>query len=58
MSAEISNTSDIDVDLVAGSGGIFDVVNDGELLFSKHKTGRFPAAGEIAELISGMSDSL
>jgi hypothetical protein len=58
VSAEIKSTSGIDADLVAGSGGISDVIQDHKLLFSKRKTGRFPAAGEIARLMLGASESL
>lgn len=58
MSAEIQNICDIEVELVAGSGGVFDVIQDGEILFSKHNTGRFPAAGEITRLMTGASESL
>jgi selT/selW/selH-like putative selenoprotein len=36
------------VDLVSGSGGRFEVTLDGELLFSKHATRRFPKPGEVA----------
>ena len=35
--------------LVAGSGGIFDVVVDGKLVYSKAETGRFPDPGEIVD---------
>lgn len=34
-------------ELVEGSNGVFDVVADGKLIFSKHQTGRFPEAEEI-----------
>ncbi|MDE0733137.1 MAG: hypothetical protein OSB72_08775 [Gammaproteobacteria bacterium] len=37
--------------LIAGSGGIFDVVRDGERVFSKHSLGRFPANGELRVLL-------
>jgi len=30
-----------------GSGGIFDVAVDGEMVFRKWDEGRFPSAGEI-----------
>ncbi len=30
-----------------GSGGVFDVVVDGELIFSKHEQGRYPEPEEI-----------
>lgn len=39
------------VELVPGGGGIFDVVVDGKLIYSKHETGRFPAYGEVTGLI-------
>jgi predicted Rdx family selenoprotein len=32
---------------IPGGKGQFDVVRDGELVFSKHETGRFPDEGEI-----------
>jgi predicted Rdx family selenoprotein len=32
---------------VKGSDGIFDVVADGRLVFSKHAAGRFPDEGEV-----------
>jgi len=28
--------------LIEGSGGVFDVTRDGELIYSKHQTGQFP----------------
>ena len=37
--------------LVEGDGGVFDVVVDGELLFSKHRVGRFPEPGEVLAAI-------
>ena len=40
-----------EVDLVAGGGGIFDVVVDDKPIFSKFKKGRFPEDGEILALI-------
>ncbi len=52
MSAEIKNKTGVDPLLTPGSGGIFDVKQDGKLLFSKHRLGRFPNDGEIAELFS------
>ena len=34
-------------ELVRGSDGIFDVLVDGERIFSKHETDRFPSEAEI-----------
>jgi predicted Rdx family selenoprotein len=32
----------VEAELIAGSGGVFDVVVDGTLRYSKHATGQFP----------------
>jgi selT/selW/selH-like putative selenoprotein len=40
-----------EVELVAGSGGVFDVVVDGKKIFSKSAASRFPEEGEIVKLI-------
>jgi len=39
------------VDLIEGSGGVFEVTVDGTLVFSKKETGRFPAYQEIPKLL-------
>jgi selenoprotein W-related protein len=36
--------------LITGSKGIFDVIVDGETLYSKHITGRHAEPGEVLEL--------
>jgi selenoprotein W-related protein len=33
--------------LIEGRGGIFDVAVDGQRIYSKHETGRFPTNDEI-----------
>jgi len=43
-----------DVELVAGSGGVFEVVVNGKPIFSKRKLNRFPEANEVVGLISRM----
>ena len=44
---------DIDIELVEGSGGIFDVICDGKLIYSKlnNEEHRFPKDGEIVKLL-------
>lgn len=37
--------------LIKGKGGVFEVVLDGALIFSKKKLGRFPEEGEVPELV-------
>ena len=40
-------------ELVKGDGGVFDVVADGRLVFSKHEAGRFPGDDEVVALLRG-----
>ena len=51
VSAEVKEAVGVEATLIAGGGGIFDVKRDGVLIFSKHKHGRFPNKGEIADLL-------
>jgi selT/selW/selH-like putative selenoprotein len=37
----------ISAELIAGGGGVFQVVVDGRQVFSKKEVGRFPAYGEV-----------
>lgn len=39
----------VEAKLTKGSGGVFDVVVDGTLVYSKKETGRFPEAGEVSK---------
>jgi selT/selW/selH-like putative selenoprotein len=48
----IRRTYGIQPTLVRGTGGIFDVVIDGETVFSKWQTNRFPTNQEILNLIA------
>ncbi len=38
-------------ELIKGSGGVFDVVLDGEKIYSKHDMGRFPQYREVVKEI-------
>lgn len=31
--------------------GIFDVIRDGDLVYSKYETGRFPESGEVSKIL-------
>ncbi|PLX52195.1 MAG: hypothetical protein C0612_03185 [Desulfobulbaceae bacterium] len=53
MGDELKKNLGVDIELVAGSNGIFDVTVDGKLIFSKFEQGRFPQADEIISLIKG-----
>ena len=40
-------------ELIKGKDGVFEVVVDGQLVYSKRATGRFPEAGEVEGLLAG-----
>ncbi|RMF75248.1 MAG: selenoprotein, partial [Planctomycetota bacterium] len=42
LADEIKKAHGVEPELIEGKGGVFDVVVDGKLIFSKHETGRFP----------------
>jgi selenoprotein W-related protein len=42
---------DVESELTAGSGGVFEITVDGKKVFSKKALGRFPEDGEILGLI-------
>ena len=48
---ELKNNLGAEIELIAGSNGIFDINLDGEMIFSKFAKGRFPDPGEVVELI-------
>ncbi len=41
----------MDATLIQGSGGVFEIVVDGWLAFSKKQLGRFPETQEVLDLI-------
>lgn len=48
MSAEIRKTfPEAEVKLIPSGGGVFEVMKEGRLVFSKKRTGRFPDPGEL-----------
>jgi selenoprotein W-related protein len=49
LAAEIKKAKGLDVQLVKGSGGVFDVFEGDKLVFSKHEAGRFPEAAEVID---------
>jgi len=51
LAAELQKTFGVDPSLHRGSKGILDVHLDGELIFSKHKEGRWPTPDELIQSI-------
>lgn len=45
------NDRGVEAKATAGGKGQFDVLRDGELVFSKHEAKRFPGEAEIASLV-------
>jgi len=48
LEAEFGNT----VKLIEGKDGVFEVVVEGDLVFSKRRIGRFPDDGEVVRIIN------
>ena len=51
MGDELKKNLGAEIELVAGSNGIFDVSLDGNMVYSKFEQGHFPQADEIIQLI-------
>jgi selenoprotein W-related protein len=51
LAAELGEEFGVESKLVPGEHGIFDVIVDGQTVFSKFETGRFPGPGEVIEKI-------
>jgi len=51
LAATIKDTFNIEPELVEGSNGIFDVVADGTMVFSKHEADRFPDHTEVIDAL-------
>jgi hypothetical protein len=51
LAADLEKAFDASSDLIQGSGGIFEVERDGQLLFSKKSVNRFPEQGEVESII-------
>jgi len=47
LAAAIKSEFGLETELFEGGSGVFDVEVDGERIFSKHQTGRFPEDQEI-----------
>jgi selenoprotein W-related protein len=53
LAAKIQEEFGVESQLVKGDNGIFDVVVDGRLVFSKFEAGRFPEDEEVLEALRG-----
>jgi selenoprotein W-related protein len=53
LAAKIKDRHGLDVELIEGKGGVFDIVVDGKLIYSKKETGRFPEDDEVLGQLAG-----
>jgi selenoprotein W-related protein len=51
LAASLKKEFGVEAELIRGTGGVFDVRVDGDLVFSKHDVSRFPEDGEVEEQI-------
>ena len=51
LAAELKESFNIELELIRGENGIFDVKYDGRLIISKDKRDRFPPLGEISFIL-------
>jgi selenoprotein W-related protein len=55
LADELKNELNVETELVASGGGVFEVTVDGKLIFSKKSLDRFPEDGEVLGLIRSAS---
>jgi selenoprotein W-related protein len=55
LAADIKRELKIETQLIKGSGGAFEVVVNGKLIYSKKETGRFPEHAEILGVLRSSS---
>jgi len=53
LAAELEREFGVTPELIKGKDGVFEVMVDGDLVFSKRALGRFPDDGEVVKAIRG-----
>ncbi len=53
LEAELKKSFDANVELIPSTGGVYEIVLDGRMIFSKKALNRFPDDGEVAALLKG-----
>ena len=49
----LAKAPDASITLTKGLNGVFDIIVDGAVRYSKHKTGRFPSDSEVEAVLPG-----
>ena len=53
LEAELKqNFHNMEISLISSGGGVFEIVLDGKLIFSKKAINRFPEKGEVLRIIN------
>jgi len=52
LADSIQQRLSIQPELIEGSSGVFEIDLDGQSIFSKRQTGRFPTDGEVEDLLT------
>jgi selenoprotein W-related protein len=58
LAAELEEKLAESAQLVESSGGVFEVEDQGLLIFSKKELGRFPDDGEVLEIVRYVSEGM
>ncbi|MCP4249863.1 MAG: selenoprotein [bacterium] len=52
LAEAIKNEIGVEAKLIEGGGGIFDVKANGDMIYSKDETGRFPEHNEVLDRLA------
>ena len=58
MAADLENQFHESAKLIQSSGGVFEIERDGQLIYSKKATGRFPEEGEVIAICNGIDKGM
>jgi selT/selW/selH-like putative selenoprotein len=57
LADELKSRFGMEVELIKGRDGVFEVTHDGDLIYSKKSTGRFPDDDEVEAIIQTRLDA-
>ena len=58
MAADLESVFQESSQLIQSSGGVFEVERDGQVIYSKKATSRFPEEGEVIAICNGLDKGL
>ena len=57
LAGKLKKAYAVEATLQEGAGGVFDVTVDGELVYSKHRTGQFPDEAALVVAAEGVQEA-